>query len=241
MRLTPFQGRCSPEGCERRNCNNQWWWWCVWHWGHFRGDVVPKDVNAAIATIKTKRSIQFVDWCPTGFKVSSISFALSVHQQLQNCYPHCHHHLECHHPHHSHQHGPDQLPDTSMQFNATYHCSRRSLHHFICHPNKFHSWHYNRHQPDKENPGWDQPILKRYICHICDILQVWQKPRLGSIISLQLLFLGAISPKLQGILIHHHCNHRNHRSNLFLHSEQYACCQTRPPLQRPGQGLIEFS
>merc|ERR1719242_2408496 len=27
------------------------------------------DVNAAIATIKTKRTIQFVDWCPTGFKV----------------------------------------------------------------------------------------------------------------------------------------------------------------------------
>ena len=36
----------------------------------YRGDVIPKDVNAAIATIKTKRSIQFVDWCPTGFKVS---------------------------------------------------------------------------------------------------------------------------------------------------------------------------
>ncbi|XP_042874085.1 tubulin alpha-1A chain-like [Penaeus japonicus] len=35
----------------------------------YRGDVVPKDVNAAIASIKTKRSIQFVDWCPTGFKV----------------------------------------------------------------------------------------------------------------------------------------------------------------------------
>uniref|UniRef100_A0A2K6H015 Tubulin/FtsZ 2-layer sandwich domain-containing protein n=1 Tax=Propithecus coquereli TaxID=379532 RepID=A0A2K6H015_PROCO len=35
----------------------------------YRGEVVPKDVNAAIATIKTKRSIQFVDWCPTGFKV----------------------------------------------------------------------------------------------------------------------------------------------------------------------------
>ncbi|KAJ1070156.1 hypothetical protein K5549_006704 [Capra hircus] len=33
------------------------------------GDVVPKDVSAAIATIKTKRTIQFVDWCPTGFKV----------------------------------------------------------------------------------------------------------------------------------------------------------------------------
>ncbi|XP_032872461.1 tubulin alpha chain-like [Amblyraja radiata] len=35
----------------------------------YRGDVVPKDVNASIATIKTKRSIQFVDWCPSGFKV----------------------------------------------------------------------------------------------------------------------------------------------------------------------------
>ncbi|RUS85662.1 hypothetical protein EGW08_006538, partial [Elysia chlorotica] len=35
----------------------------------YRGDVVPKDVNVAIASIKTKTSIQFVDWCPTGFKV----------------------------------------------------------------------------------------------------------------------------------------------------------------------------
>jgi len=35
----------------------------------YRGDVVPKDVNAAIGNIKTKRTIQFVDWCPTGFKV----------------------------------------------------------------------------------------------------------------------------------------------------------------------------
>ena len=35
----------------------------------YRGDVVPKDVNSAIAAIRTKRSIQFVDWCPTGFKV----------------------------------------------------------------------------------------------------------------------------------------------------------------------------
>jgi tubulin alpha len=31
--------------------------------------VVPKDANAAVATIKTKRTIQFVDWCPTGFKL----------------------------------------------------------------------------------------------------------------------------------------------------------------------------
>eukprot|EP01094_Clydonella_sp_ATCC50884_P026211 TRINITY_DN711_c0_g1_i2.p1 TRINITY_DN711_c0_g1~~TRINITY_DN711_c0_g1_i2.p1 ORF type:complete len:456 (-),score=226.03 TRINITY_DN711_c0_g1_i2:176-1543(-) len=34
----------------------------------YRGDVVPKDVSAAISQIKTKRTIQFVDWCPTGFK-----------------------------------------------------------------------------------------------------------------------------------------------------------------------------
>ncbi|KAJ0079061.1 hypothetical protein Patl1_22915 [Pistacia atlantica] len=34
----------------------------------YRGDVVPKDVNGAVATIKTKRTVQFVDWCPTGFK-----------------------------------------------------------------------------------------------------------------------------------------------------------------------------
>ncbi|KAK4764423.1 hypothetical protein SAY87_013861 [Trapa incisa] len=34
----------------------------------YRGDVVPKDVNAAVATIKTKRTVQFVGWCPTGFK-----------------------------------------------------------------------------------------------------------------------------------------------------------------------------
>lgn len=35
----------------------------------YRGDVVPKDTQAAVASIKTKRTIQFVDWCPTGFKV----------------------------------------------------------------------------------------------------------------------------------------------------------------------------
>jgi len=38
---------------------------CMLH----RGNVVPKDVNAAIAIMKTKRTIQFVEWCPTGFKV----------------------------------------------------------------------------------------------------------------------------------------------------------------------------
>jgi tubulin alpha len=31
-----------------------------------------QDVNTAIAAIKNKRSVQFVDWCPTGFKVAKI-------------------------------------------------------------------------------------------------------------------------------------------------------------------------
>ena len=35
----------------------------------YRGDVVPRDVNAAIANVKSQKTIQFVDWCPTGFKV----------------------------------------------------------------------------------------------------------------------------------------------------------------------------
>lgn len=37
----------------------------------YRGDVVPKDVNAAIAAMKGRAGIRFVDWCPTGFKVRS--------------------------------------------------------------------------------------------------------------------------------------------------------------------------
>ncbi|KAM0686348.1 alpha-tubulin [Conglomerata obtusa] len=35
----------------------------------FRGDVKPKDVNQATTLIKSKRSNQFVEWCPTGFKI----------------------------------------------------------------------------------------------------------------------------------------------------------------------------
>ena len=30
-----------------------------------------QDVNAAIASIKANRAVQFVDWCPTGFKVQT--------------------------------------------------------------------------------------------------------------------------------------------------------------------------
>ncbi|CAJ0584462.1 unnamed protein product, partial [Mesorhabditis spiculigera] len=35
----------------------------------YRGDIVPKDINSAISAVKTKRTVQFVEWCPTGFKV----------------------------------------------------------------------------------------------------------------------------------------------------------------------------
>ncbi|KAF9173930.1 hypothetical protein BGX20_001625 [Mortierella sp. AD010] len=44
----------------------------------YRGDVIPKDVTAAIANVKTRRTIQFVDWCPTGFKVGINDQAPSV-------------------------------------------------------------------------------------------------------------------------------------------------------------------
>ena len=34
----------------------------------YRGDIIPKDVSSTIQTIKTKRTVQFVEWSPTGFK-----------------------------------------------------------------------------------------------------------------------------------------------------------------------------
>jgi len=34
----------------------------------YRGDVTPSDVKTTMATIKNKSTVQFVDWCPTGFK-----------------------------------------------------------------------------------------------------------------------------------------------------------------------------
>ncbi len=34
----------------------------------YRGDVVHKEVNSAITAVRTKSSVRFVDWCPTGFK-----------------------------------------------------------------------------------------------------------------------------------------------------------------------------
>merc|ERR1712125_256895 len=34
----------------------------------YRGDVTPSDVKTTMANVKNKRTVQFVDWCPTGFK-----------------------------------------------------------------------------------------------------------------------------------------------------------------------------
>ncbi|KAJ8922459.1 hypothetical protein NQ315_004406 [Exocentrus adspersus] len=50
--------KCDPRNGKYMSC-------CLL----YRGDVTPTDVNNAIMNIKSKRSIAFVDWCPTGFKV----------------------------------------------------------------------------------------------------------------------------------------------------------------------------
>ncbi|XP_076064250.1 tubulin alpha chain-like [Oratosquilla oratoria] len=50
--------KCDPVGGKYMAC-------CLL----YRGDVVPKDINSAIAKIKGNKKIEFVSWCPTGFKV----------------------------------------------------------------------------------------------------------------------------------------------------------------------------
>jgi tubulin alpha len=35
----------------------------------YRGDIVPRDCNAAAAALKAKSSFNLVEWCPTGFKL----------------------------------------------------------------------------------------------------------------------------------------------------------------------------
>jgi tubulin alpha len=50
--------KCDPRNGKYMSC-------CLL----YRGDVASKEVTSAIAYIKTKRTIQFVDWCPTGFKI----------------------------------------------------------------------------------------------------------------------------------------------------------------------------
>ncbi|CAI5124388.1 ANM_HP_G0222920.mRNA.1.CDS.1 [Saccharomyces cerevisiae] len=35
----------------------------------YRGDVVTRDVQRAVEQVKNKKTVQLVDWCPTGFKI----------------------------------------------------------------------------------------------------------------------------------------------------------------------------
>uniref|UniRef100_A0A1Q3FSQ6 Tubulin alpha chain n=1 Tax=Culex tarsalis TaxID=7177 RepID=A0A1Q3FSQ6_CULTA len=35
----------------------------------YRGDVSPVDINRSIQDVKARSSVNFVDWCPTGFKI----------------------------------------------------------------------------------------------------------------------------------------------------------------------------
>ncbi len=49
--------KCDPCHCKYKAC-------CLM----YRGDMAPKDMNASIGTIKSKRTIQFAKWCPTSFK-----------------------------------------------------------------------------------------------------------------------------------------------------------------------------
>lgn len=35
--------------------------------------ITLQDVNAAISQIKGMKAVQFVDWCPTGFKVTNVA------------------------------------------------------------------------------------------------------------------------------------------------------------------------
>jgi len=44
----------------------------------YRGDIVPKDVNACVLMIKNKKTVNFVDWCPTGIKCGLSSQLPSV-------------------------------------------------------------------------------------------------------------------------------------------------------------------
>eukprot|EP01117_Protostelium_nocturnum_P001962 TRINITY_DN12617_c0_g1_i1.p2 TRINITY_DN12617_c0_g1~~TRINITY_DN12617_c0_g1_i1.p2 ORF type:complete len:449 (-),score=158.00 TRINITY_DN12617_c0_g1_i1:278-1624(-) len=62
-----MMAKCDPRHGKYMSC-------CLM----YRGDIVPKDVTASIAVIKTKKTIQFVDWSPTGFKCGINSQAPTV-------------------------------------------------------------------------------------------------------------------------------------------------------------------
>jgi tubulin alpha len=58
---------------------------------HYGGDIVPKDTFDALVSLKSKRTINFVDWCPTGFKVSinrpyNLPQQSNISQQKRSCF-----------------------------------------------------------------------------------------------------------------------------------------------------------
>jgi len=53
-----MMAKCNPQHGKYMSC-------CLM----YRGDIVSNDVTRALAIIKSKSSIRFVDWSPTGFKV----------------------------------------------------------------------------------------------------------------------------------------------------------------------------
>jgi len=59
--------KCNPANGKYMAC-------CVL----YRGAVQPKEINAAIISIKNKRTIQFVDWCPSSFKTGINSMPPAV-------------------------------------------------------------------------------------------------------------------------------------------------------------------
>ncbi|XP_054449998.1 tubulin alpha chain-like [Pteronotus mesoamericanus] len=68
---------CSPLANQMATCDphhGQYMACCLL----YGGEVVPKEVGAAFATIKTRRTIQCVDWCPTGFKLAFSDHPLAL-------------------------------------------------------------------------------------------------------------------------------------------------------------------
>merc|ERR1712151_857308 len=62
--LVPYPRLHFMIKCEPRGPDSQYLASCLL----FRGDVVPAEMNASVATIKTKPSVMIADWNPTGFK-----------------------------------------------------------------------------------------------------------------------------------------------------------------------------
>lgn len=43
----------------------------------YRGDIVPKEVSIAFSELKTDKTIRYVDWAPSGFKIG-INYAIPL-------------------------------------------------------------------------------------------------------------------------------------------------------------------